>query len=654
MQKRGGTMQKKQRKIGIWCALAAFCLSALGTVLPKTVGADENTVSTAALIGTKTSNVTVTPSAYAGAYTGLKISPSSATDEWRAQLDTVFTDQAVLTYLLPDKTEAKELPDGDYKHQGNAFSVQNSLGETVATYVIFHEHSSLLQHSSAYFYNAVNDTYWTPIHHWEKANQVDYWATPTARERLYPDKSDGRCIGYPSGHAKHGTRSYIESLSGQYIAPKFGATDEEYLNSSTGYLKADGVLEGQLSFLYDAKTETLKITTSTFDMSKRTFEDTGNAAVTGNGQTITVGEVQTDLSGGFTIVMHNAPDFGKTGDVNYWEHTHSSSVLLTSVNGFSALAPTVSVLESSQNISYPDEEIQNGNNVIRLYHKQSLSSFAYRTARTVCNTTGGVSLQLLGGYEPVLFDYADNKPFTANETITVSYNGLQKTYTVYVMNVIESLQGVQMRAGAQVRTEAPYTLKFTMTFTQADIDLIDAHVGAGKYYTSVKIGMFTIPYAYLSEYGEITQETLFGANATYTWQGKTATGTETATIDHRVLGADESLYQGRANAFEDPALWYMNFGKSHLTTEEMTTLYFGVGYVELTTRTGEKEYKIVSRYQGYVENADNLTNAQNNVRSAYNVAKTTYEDGALDSISGMPAIKQWILQHYLLPCGYNN
>ena len=969
-------MQKRQKIKSI--ALSAVICGALlgGALLSAAQGgvfATADSVSMAAIIGEKTQGVTVSTqqTTAGGEYTGLLLSPETATDSWSAKIDTVFSDTAEITYLLPDKFTAAQLPvsaytgSGDFKRLANSFTVHNTTGIEIGSFVIFNEHYGYLAHTSAYMHNAIDDSYWIPIHHWDALNKVDYYAATTAQNELIPSMSSGRCLARADGK-----KSYVEDLSGQYIAPKFGYTDSRQLSKDTGYIK-DGVdygLEGMLTFDYDDSANTLTIYTKTFDVKGREFENTANAGATGNGQTITVGKITgVDLSAGYTVTVGSAAPFGKPEDVHYFEHTHSSSVLLTTVNLLSLAEEELTVKEAKTTISYDGEYKQSGENVIELWRGERLQNFKYRNARTV-KGVGADNVQLLGGYDAVAFDYPGNKAFTQTEQITVSYNGVSKTYTVKVLvptlstdklitgenltktaaqtlgsytglklasadekkaafsgtfkgnnslrfvsvfknglvddgghafvvkttagesvlavvsyphltsgdggraylydfkkdkyfapsgsgaveittfaqanggvgvlpnyatadkkvsvngtvktvadnaatlsfaynestqkfgvsittlqitgesnaaptlslgevqadlsggyqieivnacdltqgnlenaftqkggdlyllalnsaglqgatvsatdysksliysgetvgdngvvgfgeqirftsgsvlyldnfgytsqeitlsansqtpgvkvvtatdflgasaqktvevkTLAESLKGVSMRAGAQARSVEPYGLRFTMTVTdECKANIAAAMQDTTSYYKYVYYGMVIMPYSYLSEYGEVNADTLFGRNAVYKWDGKAISGTESATLLHRRV---RTLQAGRGAQYnETVGQNYMYFAVENISKADMKTLYVAIGYVEIVRRDNVKEYAFFSLSDSYSaeEGADN---SANNVRSLYDVAKATYEDTTRTDEAAM-ARKAWMLEHYLLPCGY--
>ena len=93
-------------------------------------------------------------------------------------------------------------------------------------------------------------------------------------------------------------------------------------------------------------------------------------------------------------------------------------------------------------------------------------------------------------------------------------------------------------------------------------------------------------------------------------------------------------------------MWYAN---TDLTGSAITMKFIGAGFIELTKADGTKEYKIVSKYEGYNEN-DETTFANTNVRSCYEVAVMAYEDKSATAPSD--TVKQFLLENYLIPNGY--
>ena len=93
------------------------------------------------------------------------------------------------------------------------------------------------------------------------------------------------------------------------------------------------------------------------------------------------------------------------------------------------------------------------------------------------------------------------------------------------------------------------------------------------------------------------------------------------------------------------ALWYANTG---LTGSAITMKFIGAGFIELTRQDGTKEYKIVTKYEGYDE-SDETTFAATNVRSCYEVAVMAYEDAGTAE-----KVKTFLYETYLKPNGYEN
>ena len=149
--------------------------------------------------------------------------------------------------------------------------------------------------------------------------------------------------------------------------------------------------------------------------------------------------------------------------------------------------------------------------------------------------------------------------------------------------------------------------------------------------------MIIMPYSYVAQYGGLTEENLFGASAVYTWKDKEGSGTTEI-----MLRYSENGLQAKDGNY---ALWYANTG---LTGSAITMKFIGAGFIELTRQDGTKEYKIVTKYEGYDE-SDETTFAATNVRSCYEVAVMAYEDAGTAE-----KVKTFLYETYLKPNGYEN
>lgn len=423
-------MEKKIRKISLLCTTAVMaCSLVLGagiTALPKTVSAE--TASMTSVIGKKTDNITVTAGVTKGDHLGLSIGSQLMKEDWSAQIDATFTGSTSISYLLPNMASNEDVwneerdgytLDGNgeqkpvitYGRQGNAFSVRKANGDLVATFVTVPKAWGSIGNQSGYMYNAITNTYTAPYHHYDKAVGVDYWADPVPYRTLDP-VTDGA----------YGASYVTRSLSAMCIAPSMGVT-----TVAAGKLDS-GNAEGTLYF--DYVDGVLTISSSSYDFADRTLE-----TQRGNGQIIPFGSVEVDLSDGYTIEAHNAPDFGKDGDVNYWEFDCSSSVLLTTITtedgAFDTLADEIA-LESAGDatISYVGEKVVDDKNVITVAYGEKLNNFHVYQPATASNDQS--QTLALKGYKDS-FAYENNKAFTADEDIVVSNGTVSKNYTVDVV-----------------------------------------------------------------------------------------------------------------------------------------------------------------------------------------------------------------------------
>ncbi len=442
-------MEKKIRKIGLLCTTAVMaCSLVLGagiTAFPKSVSAE--TASMDVLIGKKTDNVTVTAGNTAGDYLGLRIGKGKMFDDWSAQINATFTGSTSITYLLPNMADTPDVTvDGtaNWAHQGNAFSVRNTKGERVATFITFPKNWSTIGTQYGYFYDTVNDVYSTPYHSYDSSAEVNFWTDPIKYTELSPTKEGARTIQYFVGKG---------GLSPMAISPSTGVITEAKVTAAK--LEEDSTAEGTLYFDYaDGK---LTISSSSYDYAECTL-----TTQTGNGQIIPFGTVEADLSDGYIIEMHNAPDFGKKGDIGYWKYTMSSSVHITSIKtdsgAFATRAENVELGERQEKtISYEGEEVVDGKNVITVPYGRKLNEFDVYSAVTATDIDG-VPLALNGYMDS--FDYEGNKAFTEDEEITVTYEeGVSKTYlvdVVFIMNTTNLLTALSEQTIIRTAGEPNY------------------------------------------------------------------------------------------------------------------------------------------------------------------------------------------------------
>lgn len=528
---------------------------------------------------------------------GLLVSGSSNKSAWNAELNGVFTGSTSLSYFLMSLNH-----ESNTAYTASAFTIKQTDGTKIADFVVLRNHWAYISTTCAYVYDAINKKYMTQNVVWKNGGYQ--YTGVTELNRVASGTS-----------TEHGFASFASNM---YVSPTFSTSNMNTIKNDNMY--------GTVLFSYE--NNTLTITTTTYDVGGHEGK-TGENFV-GQGQTITIGEiVGVDLSGGYTISMGSAPNVPYT-DEGEFAYPANSPILLVKIDGQDVTGKTVQTTEATENILV-ENTLNNG--VIELSKGEELGFVSNSTvsigSMQVKGSAGVTVNTVYGSYA----EYGDSGVVTVKD-----FAGARKDFCVRVKGLSEELTGTEMNAGASIRTAEPYGIRFQMNVSAADKALIDENVGEDKAYTSVRYGMIIMPYSYVSAYGGLTKENLFGASAVYTWTGKDGVG-ETQIM----LRYSENGLQTNGT---DYALYYSNTG---LSGSAITMKFIGAGFIELTRQDGTKEYKIVTKYEGYDE-SDETTFAATNVRSCYEVAVAAYEDTSADAPSAV--VKQFLLDNYLIPNGY--
>ena len=169
------------------------------TAITATVGAiglgGAHTVSAAQAVSTSNlitgyakTEVSVAAKTTKGDVTGILVSPMDRTADWSADINGTFTGNSSITYALPNTVDGTAV-DSQWYRNANAFSVKNTNGEIVATFITFSKSWAGLGTQSGYLYNAVEDTYSAPYHAWDGSKSVNYWTDPVTYRELSPTKA---------------------------------------------------------------------------------------------------------------------------------------------------------------------------------------------------------------------------------------------------------------------------------------------------------------------------------------------------------------------------------------------------------------------------------------------------------------------------------
>ena len=412
-------MKKKLQKAGLFGSAALFlCSAVLGiAVMPINALADGSTMSTTGLILDKTSNVTVAAAqtfTMSGQstkeYNGLQIGPSNLADDWSADINALFTDDASITWLGNRAGSSTS----NVQDAAVAFSVINKEGETVCTYV--HRDGSWTYMSSpqGYLYNPADNLYTTI---WSD------WGSSTGGKTagfLKDDSGEYRMTTLtPNATATGGLKVASGTWSDMYISPILGANDNLGESKVTEH-------RGTLYFDYDATNQEISVKVSSFDVAGR--EDTHENA-SGQGQILPMGSVKADLSAGYTIRISNAPDIVDASEGVY-AYKYSSRLTITNINGMDVSTATVNIANAgTESISYANEYVKDEKNMIDLAYGEKLGEFSYvMSDKSVADAQNNT---LVLNPTNATFTYSDDI-FTADEDITVAYGGASKAYTVSV------------------------------------------------------------------------------------------------------------------------------------------------------------------------------------------------------------------------------
>ena len=521
-------------------------------------------------------------------------------EAWSADLNGVFTGSTSISYYLTEFAEY-----GSNRYTASAFTIKKTNGDTVADFVIMRNHWTNWYNSGAYVFDATNNKYMTQNTYW-----INSCARYTGVKELTPaaNADAAKFLGFTSTPWYDGN---FPKVSPTILCEGDKSVDSNY---------------GTVTFEYVGTTLTIK--TTTYDTNGN-YEHTGDDVV-GCGQTITIGEITgVDLSEGYTISMGSAPNVPYTDEGSFVYNAYSP-FLLVKIDGQDVTGATVQTTGGTQDIRTTNT-VNNG--VIELSKGDELGF--------VSNSTVSIGAMQMKGAAGVTVNtvYGSYTEFGDNAVVTVKDSlGARKDFYVRVKGLSEELMGTEMNAGASIRTAEPYGIRFQMNVSAADKALLDENVGADKAYASVRYGMIIMPYSYVAQYGGLTEENLFGASAVYTWKDKEGSGTTEI-----MLRYSENGLQAKDGNY---ALWYANTG---LTGSAITMKFIGAGFIELTRQDGTKEYKIVTKYEGYDE-SDETTFAATNVRSCYEVAVMAYEDKSATAPSD--TVKQFLLENYLIPNGY--
>lgn len=179
---------------------------------------------------------------------------------------------------------------------------------------------------------------------------------------------------------------------------------------------------------------------------------------------------------------------------------------------------------------------------------------------------------------------------------------------------LEMVSGAYVRAGGDVETSG---LMFVMSATKDAFEKFSANNDG--YYTQINYGMLIMPADYITTYGALNYENVFGANAIYGFEENDAkTQILNLTSDNLSLENNES-YMFRASIID-------------ILEGNIARQFVARGYVSYVVN-GKTTYIMINYAGGDIAN---------NTRSIYDVAKKAIESGSLSTEKS-----QWLKENYV-------
>lgn len=408
-------MNKKIRNFGLVGLASAFlCTAMVGAALLPNVANADDTVAMSSLIGAKTDNVTVTAAQsfssngdHKETINGLKVAPSSSTVAWEATLNTTFTQNATIKYMLMADPASTANP----VYMANAFTVKDSTGKEVAEYVVFcrDTNSNGLSSMRGYLCSKVGET--------DTFTSQKAWWNGTRGSIEYQGVWN---LAVAASSAKNPFEINNQMYYEPYLAPKY----HNWYNLGGSSLAEGEEIDNNVYFEYNNEAHTLTVKSDTYDLDKE-------AGLKGSGDIIEMGTIENiDLSAGYTISVGSADNVMCSDEIEYvWGS--SSAVLITAVNGVETEAATAPANATNEAISYAGEYDKEGVATINLGYSQKLSDFTYTAKLAIQSTTDSSTTLPLNGQTS--FSYTGNKKFVASEKITVSYGTIEKQYQINVL-----------------------------------------------------------------------------------------------------------------------------------------------------------------------------------------------------------------------------
>lgn len=200
--------------------------------------------------------------------------------------------------------------------------------------------------------------------------------------------------------------------------------------------------------------------------------------------------------------------------------------------------------------------------------------------------------------------------------------------------VAEKISTMYMLDGASIRYQDGYTesnigMRYSMRIEKDEYEALLEEIGLGKNYSSVSFGFLVAPEEYITTYGELTEENVFGKDAIYCYDGAVEGKTEIVNMNTGNLathGATLRDVTENGKDYKETNGAITNFKEENLATE-----YRGVGYAKFVTLLGQTSYVF-------------FDDGTENVRSMVYVAQRTIADPTV-----APEVKDLVEQAYVTP-----
>lgn len=213
----------------------------------------------------------------------------------------------------------------------------------------------------------------------------------------------------------------------------------------------------------------------------------------------------------------------------------------------------------------------------------------------------------------------------------------------------EKISTMHMVDGASVRYQDGYTtskigLRYSMRIEESEYEELLEEIGIGKTYSSVSFGFLVAPEEYITTFGELTVENVFGNNSIYCYDGAVEGKTEIINMNTGNLVTNGATLR---DVTENGKVYKETNGSiTNLKEENLAREYRGVGYAKFETLFGEPSYVL---FDDGAENIRSMTYVAQRTIADPAVAsevKTLLEDAYVDPVRDMET--EYVVNTYLV------